>query len=271
MPAPTLMTYQYLLDTQSSTAWHTAQEYHGMAMNMPRVLDTLFQLSHMHRFQPDETVFVFWAQNALWGAPYTASDIYALWLRGSYLEAVILLRHLVEVLVQLRFYNDHREAYLSHLRYDMRRRGAPLPPNGPRPQRPVLRTMFEAVAPGFYDDHYGPHFSNTAHGGLMSTVFRSESVPGVEQVHQHVPGAHYSMRNASNLLTYFLPVLHGLLRIHSVLPPAIPDQSDTAARERIDDVLNWVRQAIQADWDEFPNKRRVLTQLQPLAAWSPTT
>ena len=196
--APTQpMTYQYLLDTQAATAEQTSQRVRGVSLNMPSVLDALFQLSYMHRLKPDETGFLSWAHHMLVGAPYTAADLYALWLRGSYLEAVILLRHLVEILVQLRFYRENRETFLSHIRWDMQRRGVAPPPTGPHPQRPKLKTMFDKVAPGFYEPHYGQQLSSTAHAGMNATLYRSELTPDPEPVHQHIPGAHYQERNAS--------------------------------------------------------------------------
>ena len=72
-------------------------------------------------------------------------------------------------------------------------------------------------------------------------------------------------------LTYLFPILHGLLRIHFSISPDILEQLDATTRSKIEAAIDWVRQAIQSDWDTFPHKRPVLVQLQALADWSPTT
>ncbi|RYZ18042.1 MAG: hypothetical protein EOO70_00090 [Myxococcaceae bacterium] len=260
------MSYQYLLETQAETATRTTRKLNGVAANMPVVIDSLFQLSSLQKFGPDETGFNFWAWNALLGVPYTVAGVYSLWLQGSYSESLVLIRQLFEILVQTRFYDQNREVYWAHCRYDMARRGQAIPPTGPQPARPIFKRMFDEVAPGLYQRFYGQQLSSAAHGGQFSTVFRSRAV-GEGGGFQHVPGARLLEGEASYVLTYLTPVLHGLIRIHLRLSPELLGNADPAVQVGVEAAAEWLRRSLQADWDQYQDKRDLLTALAPLVEW----
>jgi len=79
-------------------------------------------------------------------------------LRGHYVEATTITRHLIEVSAQIRYFAAHRCELLPHLGATTRR------------NRVSFRTIFDAVMPGYYDSSYRTT-SNIAHGGLAMGAF----------------------------------------------------------------------------------------------------
>src|SRR5215213_11095444 len=95
---------------------------------------------------------------------YTFMSAYHLWRKAYYLETSILLRHLLEVFVQMRYFEKHPESLLKHM-------------TG-RSQNDRVRfvKMFDELSPGSYKPIYSEVFSTYAHGSA-NMIFRADLTP----------------------------------------------------------------------------------------------
>lgn len=261
--ADQLMTVEYLRRSQLLAIAETTQKLNGLVTAMPSVSNAMFQLAQ--RFAPESgpKEFKWWSYSLLVGAPYSVTELFDVYQRASYFEATIIYRHLLEAVVQLRFYEAHPERFLSDHEWEMRRAGHKN--EAQKATRPSFKLMFDEVAPGHYEQFYSRWFSNAAHGGIVSSVFRF----GGETLEEfaHIPGARYHEGQAAHLATHMIPVLHGLIRSYTRLHPDIFGKLAPEAQRTVDAALRFLAQASAEDWRTFPKKRPLLEQLTRLADW----
>ena len=74
--------------------------------------------------------------------PYSFRAVSALAYRGYNPEGYVVLRHILEVFVQLRYFSIHRDLLRPHLEAKSAK------------GRVKFKTMFEEFSPGYYDDYY---------------------------------------------------------------------------------------------------------------------
>ena len=105
----------------------------------PPAIDAVFHVCYARGTGPDpnspEGLFHWFAATHYLQAPYTLTVIFDLWKTGYYFEGVVLLRAVVENLVQLRYFQRYPDKLHAHLL------------NKTRVQ---FKEMFEAFAPGYY-------------------------------------------------------------------------------------------------------------------------
>jgi len=159
----TLMSVGYLLKTEDSVVKQTLSEYGELQDDLVKTIDLLFKLSHFLNEDVEvESVdnnFQILANSSYLQFPYTLKSIHDLWIKGSYLESLILLRHIIEGFVKLRYFTNHRDEILNHI-------------NGKNRVR--FKKMFDEIALGYYDFHYGKMLSDFAHGGFKAYMLRVE-------------------------------------------------------------------------------------------------
>lgn len=118
-----LMTVDYLRHTQATAIAETTRKLNGLATNLPTVLNALFQSAQ--RFNPGSASVEmnWWVRHVLTGVPYSTTELFDAIFRASYFEATMLCRHLLEVAVQLRFYEQQPARFLTDSEWQRRRIG----------------------------------------------------------------------------------------------------------------------------------------------------
>lgn len=159
----TLMSFGYLLKTEDFVVKQTLGEYGELQDDLIEIIDLLFKLSHFLNedigVESVDNNFQVLAYSSYLQIPYTLKSIHDLWIKGYYLESLTLLRHIVEGFVKLRYFINHRDEILNHI-------------NGNN--RVWFKKMFDEIAPGYYDFHYGKMLSDFAHGGFKAYMLRVE-------------------------------------------------------------------------------------------------
>ena len=116
---PPHMSTAYLLSSELRTARATFDVYSGTIESLPGILDSLLRLPYFvdHPADPEtvESGFHSWCFGRYVQAPYTVRTIWILWERAYYAEAAIVVRHLLETFVQVRYFLDHKDKLQSHL------------------------------------------------------------------------------------------------------------------------------------------------------------
>ncbi len=123
----------------------------------------LFKLSHFLNedveIESVDNNFQVLAYSSYLQLPYTLKSIHDLWIKGNYLESLILLRHIIEGFAKLRYFNNHKDEISNHIKGNNRVR---------------FKDIFDEIAPGYYQFHYGKMLSDYAHGGFKAYMLRVE-------------------------------------------------------------------------------------------------
>jgi hypothetical protein len=218
----------------------------GAALHIPAAVDVLIQLPRFARAERSvqgEQPFRFWAVSAYVNAAHTSWALYDLWRSGLYYESTILLRNLTESLVQLRYFETHMADVLQLLDEKTVRKFK-------------FKTMFEAVAPGYYDKWYGL-MSSVAHGRMGATVFRIDDT-------RIAMGAGYNESLASFVMNQFDPILLGLLRHFPRHFPGYASAVDSGLEARRVAEVAWLQSAFDAQVAQFPRSMGWAGLFRPL-------
>lgn len=159
------MSVQHLRETEAQTCADTTEKDAKGATTLTNLINIFFRLSY-HCAEPrvidsDDDWFLSIAYLTYVRVPYTLHCIRELWMRGHYLEAVILFRHLLEGLVVLRYFQSRREKVEAHFTATSRKGTV------------SLRDMFDTYAPGLHDGLYRL-VSECAHGKVAASMFQTE-------------------------------------------------------------------------------------------------
>lgn len=249
-----LMSFAYLSRSAITTAHTTRQTLRGACEHVPKAIDALLKLPYfVSKGATDPTGFGWWAHQTYASAGHTAGLLYKVWEEGFYLEATILLRHLLETLVQLKYFDERRDELVPHLT-----------------RRPEVnfKKMFNVCAPGFH--RFWSLWAGAAHGGMEAGILRIGLGPKGEQSWR--PGCEYDDARASIVINQFAATLLGFL---NVFPRVFPESG--AAEEGHEgvlaaraDAIAWLGKAADAQLDQFPVSENWLLPLLKLAEYTPS-
>jgi len=151
--------WAFLEVSEARTVLKTEAELADECVEYPKAVEALMSLLYVPPQKVDantpEGELVFYCSMHHLQSPYTFTSIYRLWGLGYYYEATILCRHLLEALVQMRYFRRHPDQLAGHITNKGR--------------IPISR-MFREVAPcaiGMYRT-----LCDVAHGGVTKDVFR---------------------------------------------------------------------------------------------------
>lgn len=144
------------------TERYTHSYLKGVLEYFPLAIDTLFQLIYFTGKKDggtDEGDFRIYCWNQYYHVGYSLRATFILYEKGYYLEANIILRKLLEILVKMRFLENNKGLTMC-IWTDNRsflKDGS---------KKPRIKDMFDEVAPDLYKNYYGLLLSDFTHGGL---------------------------------------------------------------------------------------------------------
>lgn len=202
------------------------------------VLDTWLKTQHfpgtLEPATTDEGSFQSYAYFQCQQSPFTLLSAYDLWRRASYVEASVLLRHLLEVFVQLRYFQNHPDLCMNHVT------------DQPK-ARVRFMTMFDELAPGAYDAAYRP-LSVIAHGN-MNIGFRGDLLASTPTGAQHtVPvfvGAQFEKGRAQLVHAFYIIVVLGFVNFYERFFPANTIASDAELVEDLAESQKWLESVFE--------------------------
>ena len=202
------------------------------------VLDTWLKMQHFPgTLEPaitDDGCFQSYAYFQCQQSPFTLLSAYDLWRRASYVEASVLLRHLLEVFVQLRYFQNHADLCMNHVTEQ---------PKG----RVRFVTMFDELAPGSYDAAYRT-LSVIAHGN-MNPGFRGDLSASTSSGAQHtVPvfvGAQFEKGRAQLVHAFYIIVVLGFVNFYQRFFPANTIASDAELVEDLAEAQKWLESVFE--------------------------
>jgi hypothetical protein len=166
-------------------------------------------------------------------SPYTLLSAVELWRRAFYVESSILLRHSLEVFVQLRYFEQHPELCLNHVTEQSK-------------GRVRFQTMFDDVAPGLYDAYR--NLSRIVHGNLVFG-FRGDMSASTSHGAQHtvpvVAGAQFDLNLGMLVHTFLIITMLGFLNYYQRFFPKNTIDSDVTVAAELSEAQKWLVSVVE--------------------------
>ncbi|MDO8733775.1 MAG: hypothetical protein Q7K21_01270 [Elusimicrobiota bacterium] len=224
-----IMDLGYLITSENETKLITEKTIVKVPKHIPNIINTLFAINYCHGNLDDvETqsgVYQSFCCNRYITLPYTTWSIYSLWIRGNYLESVILFRHILEMFIQFKYFGIYPEKLGPHIAAKTSK------------DRVSFKNIFDEFSEGYYTKYYGRLLSSCAHGGIMSTYFRVDHHPrsGGKVYTQN----EYVQEKAGYIMNQLFIILLGYLYLFPIIFPTntLSDNSDIS--NLYDTTIKW--------------------------------
>ncbi|MHA2366639.1 MAG: hypothetical protein ACXAC7_21985 [Candidatus Hodarchaeales archaeon] len=237
-----LFGFKHLIQTENETISQTQYELHGYYEKFPELIDAFLNLPYFTgTFKPlniPEGVLQAFCYTQYAQDPLTFWSMYKLYEKGSYLEANILLRHLFESFIQLRYFAKHPEKTENHM-------------SGK--QRVNFSVMFNEFAPGYYKTFYGKLFSEFAHGMIGKDMFRFKRKSPTDS--EWIKGCVYNEFWASGIVNNTIWLLLGYFRNFIKIYPDNTIRNNQDYQEKYDRTKNWLLIAVEEHKKNHPKSK----------------
>ena len=245
-----LMNFKYLIQTEDLTRTETTSQLREWFLKYPEFIYVLFEATYftgdVESPESLEGSFHGFAHHLLLRYPYTVRAAINLLESGYYYEAISLVRNMYEVLIQLRYFSNHKDKLNQHV----------------LGRRIKFRVMFDEIAPEFYEMIYGMQLSEFAHGGFSSLIFRanySSPTKGIITM-----GCKYDATFFSYSFNQIFSAVSGII---SFLPEFFPKFLSFAPSEVLHkrmQALKWLSAAREAHMKVNPKSKEYYKIILPL-------
>ena len=220
-----LMNFEYLLHTESETIKESQYKHRAWFNHYNELINCLFQVAYFvgeeKDVESDDGYYMAFAHSQLLKIPYTLRAETILLERGFYLESAQLVRHILEVFVQLRFFNKYKERLNKYVL---------------KKEKITLKTMFNEFNSKLYTTMYYA-LSEAAHGNFGSTVYRTIYKSATEGA--TIMGSNYNAMFSNYILNQLIPLTYGILNFipiffryyKDIVPLNIESNRETALNE----------------------------------------
>ena len=194
------MNHAYLLETEFAAEAAFENRLPKYQERLITYIDTLFSVSYfVDGNGPDpEDWFPYIAWERLVLMPYSFRAFSTLAYRGYNPEGYMVLRHILEAFVQLRYFSVHRNLLRPHLEAKSAK------------DRVRFKTMFEEFAPGYYEQFYSLA-SGVAHAGMHLSVMSGMTMdPRAKKLNPPL-GTEFNEKKASVVVNQSLMLMLGFL------------------------------------------------------------
>lgn len=216
---------EILLQTEKQTTSNTLNVRGEDSVEINNLINIFFRLSYHcwedMQLDSDEHWFISRANLIYIRLPYSLRTIYNLWLKGYYLEAMVVFRQILEGLATLRYFHKYPHKIKKHLKATRHK------------ERVYFSTMFKEFSPGFYSNWYGDTFSDLAHGGLFADSFRLKGSFAQGEI---VMGCEFNLEKSDLVTVTTILISYGYLNYISTFFPSITSKISSTIKNRIQDV-----------------------------------
>lgn len=219
------MSLEVLLQTEKQTTSNTLNVRGEDSVEINNLINIFFRLSYHcwedMQLNSDEHWFISRAKPVYIRLPYSLRAIYSLWLKGYYLEAMVVFRQMLEGLVTLRYFHKYPKKIKKHLKATSSK------------GRVSFFAMFKEFSPDFYKDWYSDIFSELAHGGILAGSFRMEdySTRG-----EHIMGCEFDLQKSDFVTVNAILISYGYLTYSSIFFPSSTSKIDSTMKNRIQEI-----------------------------------
>jgi hypothetical protein len=246
-----LMNFKFQVSSENTTQQITLSKLPTWFLKFPSLLNSLFEVGYFIGTSKDATSpeghFYTLGYNNLIQFPYTIRATSILVETGFYSESIVLIRNLYESFFQLRYFYNHQDKLMAHWKNKSRVR---------------LKTMFEEIAPNFYEQIYGKQFSEFAHSGIASSIFRTKYDSSEEGKTRM--GCEYDEAGCGYVINKIIVVLFGILNYVPILFPQYPNLVTEEIEAKRKDSLEWLNFVMKSHATEKPDSKIFYDLVSPL-------
>lgn len=243
------MNFEYLLKTEQNTFKDTYNKKNEIITVFINLINTFYRI-HYHlkpKYEKESYDHKFYnlSEQIYLRLPYSLRSINILWPFGYYQESLLIFRQLLESFVILRYFNNHRDEIEPHFTATGNK------------GRIQFRQMFSEFSDDLYKNYYGKVFSNIAHGGIYSFLFRTEySSPSNGKI---LLGCQYDNKNSNLIIIPTLTLSYGYLNYIDIFYPDNNIKSDSFLSEKVIELVNYLEINILSDYkNDFIMKAKTL-------------
>ena len=201
------MNINYLIQSENKTLSDSHIQVRDIFVNYPVLIDLLLKLPYFsgNLKKPNTNMgkFQLYCLESYIQAPYTFRAIYILCEKGYYLESIILFRHLLEIFIQMRYFNKYPNKLEGHMII--------------KKDRISFKTIFDEFSIGYYDKYYATQFSEFAHGKKGKSLFRFEQIDSNKRI--AIMGNYFNKVLASYIMSNVITLLYGYINFFEVFFP----------------------------------------------------
>jgi hypothetical protein len=231
-----LMNLDYLIETEQETIEISLNTFGKAKSYLDTLVDLLFNLNHFIdekvELETTDHFFQVFAFNTYARTPYSLKVIGDLWVKGYYLEAIILIRHLLEGLVQVRYFYNHRDKISDH---------------SLGIKRVSFKVIFEEIVPGFYDAYYGKLLSSFAHGNFINALFREERESAEKATIIH--GSKFNDKHSLSIIKQSLAYGYGFLNFMDIIFPSFKNKIEKDLSTKLKELLKELHSKFILDYE----------------------
>lgn len=226
------MNSEYLYRTEQEVILKS-NEFYGLGkFTLETFMEIFFNSSHFLKEKveqdTDEHVFHIFAYYNYMKLPYTLRSIIILWGKGYYLESNIIMRSILEGLLQIKYFFENKNLLKNHIL---------------NKKRISIKTMFNVFLPNQYDRYYGRLLSGFAHSGLITSIFREDrqSPESSEIIH----GCKFNPTYSSFAMNHTISLAYGYLNFIDIFFPSFNTQIDDDLKKHIESFLTETNQKLK--------------------------
>lgn len=227
-----LMSDDILYASEYDTFQKTEMRLRGVAEYFPRITDAFLKLPYYFG-EVEELVtakgeFQNIAKVTYIQLPYTFRSLCILYERGYYLEGMIILRHLIESFIMIKYFNKYPSKLVDHIT---------------QTKRVNFSAMFNEFSSGFHDTFYKKQYSEAAHGLIYKDIHRTNREDKMNPIVQM--GCDYNEDQATYLINNLIPILYGFINLFSEFYPLNTIKTDEKFSEELEIIMKWLESSME--------------------------
>ena len=190
--------YENLVATEQEVQFTTSNRLKGFYRDGPQFVDLAFCFQQSFGEMDEVTTHTGELQSIAYmhfvQFPYTLKLIYDQIMIGYYLESQILMRHLFETLLQLKYFYIHPEDINAHIKNNI-----------------PIKKMVDAITKKPLYEYYR-HLCTYTHGFIMKDIHRTDRKNNVTYI-----GNKYVEDNCTIPINYFSEIMIGFINIYGTI------------------------------------------------------
>jgi hypothetical protein len=255
------LNYQEVIKSENETKEYTDSYLKGAKDNVPIILDVFFQLMYFtgsKNMGSNDGDFHTYCWHQYYHSGYSLRACIVLYERGYYLEANIILRRLLEILVRMKYLEKHNE-----LAMDIWTNKPVYIKNSQNKKKKLsIRDMFIEVAPDAYDEFYGLILSSFVHGGIGSGLGKISYKSQTET--EIMLGSKWSEDGATFVFNAFTVISLGYLKYFQVCFRDDWQNIDPVVHENYKKSIEWLSGSLDNHKSKYPHSHKWHDSIAPL-------
>jgi hypothetical protein len=258
------LNYDDVIQTELQTKAKTDSYLKGVKKYEPIILDTFFQLMYFtgKKEESDHSAdrnYHTYCWHQYYHSGYSLRACFILYERGYYLEANIILRRLLELLVKMKYLKNHKDQVATVwmpenfflLKKDIKE----------KKKKIRIKDMFNEVAPEAYPEFYGLLLSGFTHGGIGSGLDKIDYKSTKQEASL---GSVWNENGATFVLNILTVIALGFLNFFPQVFAEGYKEIDPDLNKQYLETIEWLNGSLENHRSKYPNSEKWHNAVNPL-------